>query len=337
MDYMGNILVMGATFKEHLQNLEQVFRCLREANLRLKPSKCHMAKKEVEYLGYVVSEQGISADPKKVLAVKSFPTPVDLKHLRSFLGLASYYRTFIPNVLKVANPLFALTRKGVQFLWSSPCQEAFERLKTLLSEAPLLALPNFDRDFVLETDVSGVGIGAVLAQVQEDGTKRPIAYARRTLQKYECNYGITELEAIGVVWSVKHFRPYLHGHCCNTDHEPLKALLNAPHPSAKLARWGMALQELDLHIHYRPGKRNANPDALSRTLNESVSLAEPSEPLVVLAALQPGEDLSKGGDDCLEKRQRQDPELTMITEYLQDGIVPKDYKKARAHPNSVPV
>ena len=211
-----------------------------------------MAKKEVEHLRYVVSEQGISADPKKVLAMKNFPTLVDLQRLCFFLGLASYYRRSIPNFLKVANPLFALTRKGVQFLWSPPCQEVFERLKTLLSEAPLLTFPNFDRDLVLEMDASGVGLGEVLAQVQEEGTMRPIAYASRTFQNYECNYGITELKALGVVWAVKHFRPYLYGHSYNvyTDHEALKALLSTPHPSGKLARWGMALQELDLHIHY---------------------------------------------------------------------------------------
>ena len=110
-----------------------------------------------------------------------------------------------------------------------------------------------------------------MAQVQEDGTTRPIAYASRTLQKHEQNYGVTELEALGVVWAVKHFRPYLYGHHCEvyTDHEALKSLLNTPQPSGKLARWGMAIQELDLQIHYRPGKKNANADALSRAPAEA--------------------------------------------------------------------
>ena len=177
LDYIDDILVMGATFSEHLENLRKVLERLREAGLRLKPSKCHIAKKEVEYLGYVVSGEGIAADQKKVLAVRDFPVPTDLKQLRSFLVLASYYRRLIQNFAKVANPLFALTRKDARFLWSTTCQEAFEELKQRLTSAPLLAFPDFDKSFVLETDASRIGLGAVLAQAQDDGTIRPIAYA----------------------------------------------------------------------------------------------------------------------------------------------------------------
>jgi len=128
------------------------------------------------------------------------------------------------------------------------------------------AQSRFSREFMLETDASGAGLGAVLALEQEDGVVRPIAYASRTLKPYERHYGVTELEALGAVWAVKHFRPYLYGHSCHlyTDHDALKSLLNTPHPSGKLARWGLALQEVDIHIHYRPGKKNANADALSR-------------------------------------------------------------------------
>ena len=264
--YLDDILVMGETFEEHLENLASVFDRLRQAGLRLKPSKCYLARWEVEYLGYVVSAKGVAADPRKMEAVRAFPTPSNLKSLRSFLGLASYYRRFIPNFAKVVNPLHALTRKDAHFDWSPTCQTAFEDLKRLLTEAPLLAFPVFSKGFLLETDASGTGLGAVLAQVQEDGTTRPIAYASRTLQKHEQHYGVTELEALGVVWAVRHFRPYLYGHQCDvyTDHDALKSLLNTPQPSGKLARWGMAIQELDLHIHYRPGKKNANADALSR-------------------------------------------------------------------------
>ena len=212
MVYIDDILVVGETFEDHLFNLRKVFDCLREAGLRLKPTKCHLAKPQVEYLGYIVSAQGIAADPKKVEVIKSFPVPANLKNLRLFLGLASYYRRFIHRFAAEANPLHALTHKDVPFIWDTACQKAFERLKQLMTEAPLLAFPDFRQSFLLQTDASGLGLGAVLSQKQEDGTIRPLAFASRTLQTHERNCGVTELEALGVVWAVKHFRPYLYGH-----------------------------------------------------------------------------------------------------------------------------
>ena len=208
----------------------------------------------------------MAADPNKVSAVENFPKPKDLKSLCTFLGLTSYYRRFVPRYSTVAEPLYTLTRKDEPFYWSDACEEAFRRLKTLLTTAPVLAYPLFDRDFLLETDASGVGLGAVLSQCQDDGSIRPMAFASRTLQPHERRYGIFELEALGVVWAVRHFRHYLYGFPCTvyTDHEALKSLLNTPHPSGKLARWGMAIQELNLKIEYRPGRSNAKADALSR-------------------------------------------------------------------------
>ena len=173
-----------------------------------------------------------------VKAVEDFPRPQNLKQTRSFLGLASYYLRFIPSFSKIATPLFALTKKDAPFEWTTSCEDAFERLKLLLTTAPVLAFPDFSCDFHLETDASGLGLGAVLSQEQADGTIRPIAYASRTLQSYERNYAATEMEALGVVWAVRHFRQYLYAHRCHvhTDHEALKSLLNSPHPSGKLAR-----------------------------------------------------------------------------------------------------
>ena len=168
--------------------------------------------REVEYLNYRVSENGISADPAKVQAMNAFPRPKDLKHVRSFLGLASYYRRFIPQFSKVASPLYALTRKDAPFVWADVCEIAFTELKCLLTNAPVLAFSDFTREFHLETNASGLGLGAVLSQEQSDGTTRPLAYASRTLQPHERNYATTEMEALGVVWVVKHFRQYLYGH-----------------------------------------------------------------------------------------------------------------------------
>ena len=271
--YLDDVLVLGSTLEEHNANLRKVFSRIREAGLRLKPKKCDFAQESVGYLGHIVSADGIQTDPEKLRAVHRYPIPTDVKSLRSFLGLASYYRRFVPRFSKIAAPLNALTRKDIPYVWTTECHQAFEELKELLTTAPLLKYPDFTRPFIMETDASGDGLGAVLAQRQEYGTIVPIAYASRSLQKHEKNYGITELEGLGVVWAAKHFRPYLYGHSCTvfTDHEALKSLLNTPQPSGKLARWGMALQELNLTIQHRSGKHNANADALSRhPLPESI-------------------------------------------------------------------
>ena len=241
--YLDDILVISSSWQEHLENLSLVLERLQHAGLRLKPKKCAFARRKAIYLGHVISAAGIEVDPRKVEKVRNYPRPSNLKTQRQFLGLASYYRRFIPQFSKVANPLNALTGKNVQFTWTAACQEAFDILKKLLTSAPVLTYPNFQQPFVLETDASGRGLGAVLSQKQEDGTTRPIAYASRSLQKHENNYGVSELEALAVVWAVKHFHSYLYGHPCTvyTDHSALKSLLNTPSPSGKLARWGLAL------------------------------------------------------------------------------------------------
>ena len=327
--YLDDILVIGKTFVEHLQNLRQVFGHLREAGLRLQPKKCHLALHSVEYLGYVVTDQGISADPRKVEAIREFPTPCDLKALRSFVGLASYYRRFIPSFSKIAAPLFALTKKDAPFVWNCDCQNAFVSLKEAMTNAPVLVFPRFGSGFVLETDASGVGLGAVLAQEQPDGSVRPIAYASRTLQQHEQNYGVTELEALGVVWAVRHFRHYLYGNRCDvfTDHEALKTLLNTPHPSGKLARWGLSLQELDLHIHYRPGPKNNNADALSRY--PTGSPGDDCPDVGQVSALEPDMAPAKGGDPSVAVKQEADVTLAVIRNFLRDGTLPADEKVAR--------
>ena len=155
------------------------------------------------------------------------------------------------------------------------CQVAFNRLKQLLTTAPVLSYPRFgpDAQFILETDANLFGLGAVLAQQKEDGHVHPVAFASRTLNPQEKNYGITEMETLAVVWAAKHFRPYLLGHHCTvfTDHSACLSLLNSPHPSAKLARWAMCIQELDLEIKHKPGKHNTNADALFRNPTEDAA------------------------------------------------------------------
>ena len=326
--YLDDILVVGETFEAHLENLQKVFDRLQQANLRLQPKKCYFASPQVDYLGYRVSGEGLSTDPRKTAAIEKFATPTDVKSLRSFLGLASYYRRLVPCFSKVASPLHHLTRKDAPFVWTDECELAFSQLKALLTSATVLAFPHFDREFLLETDASGLGLGAVLAQKQDDGLVRPIAYASRTLQPHENNYGSTEMEALAVVWAVKHFRHYLYGHRCQvyTDHEALKSLLNTPHPSGKLARWGLALQEVDIQINYRPGRVNQNADALSRQPLPADSAC--GQPFGIIAALSPSVP-PKGGDVDLAAQQRDDPELAEIIDYQCNGTLPGDSKHAK--------
>ena len=220
--------------EEHNDNLVTVFGRLREAGLKPKPKQCRFAQQEVKYLCHVVS---ISADPTKLEAAKSFAPPTDVKSLRSFLGLASYSRKFIPKFSKVASPLHSLTKKNAICTWTPACQKSFNQLKQLLTEAPLLAFPNFESPFLLKTDALLQGLGAVLAQRQENGSVRPVAYSSQGLQPHERRHVITELEGLGVVWALKQFRPYLYGRHCDlfTDHEALKSLLNTPQLFGKLA------------------------------------------------------------------------------------------------------
>ena len=147
---------------------------LREAGLKLSPKKCHLLQRVVEFLGHVVSDQGVSTDPKKVEAVRSWPVPQSPKDVRSFLGLCSYYRRFVRSFSEIAKPLQRLTEKGQRFQWTPECQEAFHQLKTALTTAPVLAYPTSDDQFVLDTDASNTGTGAVLSQVQ-NGEEKVIA------------------------------------------------------------------------------------------------------------------------------------------------------------------
>ena len=331
--YLDDIVVIGQTFKSHLSNLREVFHRLERAGLKLKLTKCKLLQKEVQFLGHVVSHQGIGADPKKVTAVTEFPRPTDLQAQRAFLGITSYYRRFVPCFSSVASPLYALTRKDAPFEWTSDCETAFIQLKSLLTKSPVLAYPQFGKEFLLVMDASGVGLGAVLFQQQPDRTIRPIAFTSRTLQPHKKNYGISELEALGVVWVVKHYRHYLYGYHCTvfTDHETLKTLLNTPQPSGKLARWGMALQELDLKLENRPGKANGRADALSRyPISLLASDCADTQTTALVAKVDSAGSDAEGGDEkTLGERQRDDPSLAVITAYLQGGELPADDKAAR--------
>ena len=207
--YLDDIVVFSPSFERHLDDLRQVFGRLRQANLRLKPGKCHIVKKELSYLGHTVSVKGITVDKTKVQAVLTYPTPTDLKSLRSYLGLTGYFRRFIQNYAATAKPLYDLTRKGVPFVWSAACHTAFQQLKRDLTEAPVLAYPDFTKPFIVHTDASGFSVAGILLQEQPDKSIRPIAYAGRSLNAAETNYGITEKECLALIFAIKQFDCYM--------------------------------------------------------------------------------------------------------------------------------
>ena len=194
-----------------------------------------------------------------------------MTEVRSFLGLASYYRKFVRNFAEIATPLYRLTEKGRQFKWTNECQLAFDKLKNFLMTPPILAFPDTTQDagkFILDTDASGVGIGAVLSQVHPDGSERVIAYASRRLSKAESRYCTTRLEMLALVYFMKYFRPYLLGRAflVRTDHQSLRWLQNFKDADGQLARWQEQLQEFNFECVYRPGSKQSNADGLSRSL-----------------------------------------------------------------------
>ena len=194
-----------------MRNLQLVFERLCQAGLRLKPKKCLFLRERVPYLGFVISKHGIQVDPSKTDKVKNFHTLTDPTSVRTFVGLASYYCLFVPHFAVIEAPLHRLTKKDAKLEWSEECETAFNRLKSLITEAPVLIYPCFGEgeQFLLETDASGIGLGAVLSQKRSDGKYHPVAYASRSLQPNEKNYPISELETLAIVWAVKYFRAYL--------------------------------------------------------------------------------------------------------------------------------
>ena len=277
--YLDDILVFSSTIEEHIEKLDVVFTKLKTHGLKIKPSKCHFFRKEVKYLGHVVSENGVSTDPAKTEAIKNWPKPTTEKELRSFLGIAGYYRRFVQNFAKIAAPLHSLLSKpdksktklkSEQFakLWNENCDIAFRTLKEKLTTTPILGYPDFSKEFILEIDASMEGLGAVLSQERSTGNV-VIAYASRTLRPTEKNmnnYSSMKLEFLGLKWAVtEKFREYLLGSKCMvyTDNNPLSHLQSAKLGATEM-RWASQLAQFDFSVKYRSGGVNRNADALSR-------------------------------------------------------------------------
>ena len=280
--YLDDVIVFSSTLEEHITRLEHVFSRLRQHGLKLKPSKCNILRKEVKYLGHIVSEDGVATDPEKTDAVREWPVPKTKKDVRRFLGFTGYYRRFMKDYAKIAKPLFGLIggKKGTPkkpltlFIWNEDCEKAFQHLRRLMVATPILAYPDFSLPFILQTDASGGGLGAVLAQMQE-GKERVIGYASRTLTGGEARYPAHKLEFKALHWAATtKFRDYVYGRKVTvvTDNNPLTYVLKSAKLDAHGQRWVNDLSHCDMDIEYRPGKSNDNADGLSRLTSEDVKV-----------------------------------------------------------------
>ncbi|GJS55046.1 putative reverse transcriptase domain-containing protein [Tanacetum coccineum] len=259
--FIDDILIYSKTKEDHENHLRLMLELLRKEKLYAKFSKCEFWLQEVHFLGHVVNHEGIHVDPSKIEAVKNWKAPTTPSEVRSFLGLAGYYRRFIENFSKIAKSLTSLTQKNQKYEWGEKQEEAFQTLKDKLCNAPILSLPDGVEDFVVYCDASNQGLGCVLMQMD-----KVIAYASRQLKTHEKNYTTHDLELGAVVFALKIWRHYLYGtkSVIYTDHKSLQHIFDQKELNMRQRRWLELFSDYECEIKYHPGKANVVADALSR-------------------------------------------------------------------------
>jgi len=265
--FFDDILVYSKNLKEHLKHVRLVLEALKVHHLYAKASKCTFESLEMDYLGHVISEEGVKADPTKIGAMKSWPNPRTPKALRGFLGLTGYYRKFAKGYGGVAAPLTALLKKN-SFVWSEKAEAAFRHLKELMSTPPVLGLPDFTKKFIIECDASGAGIGAVLMQ-----NGRPLAYLSQALKGKSLFLSNYEKELLSLVMAVQKWRHYLLGQSfvVRTDQQALKYLWEQRVGTPAQQKWVSKLLGYDFMVEYKRGRENKAGDALSGVSNNDTN------------------------------------------------------------------
>jgi transposase InsO family protein len=308
--YFDDIIIFSQSFEEHCLHLQMVLQRLKDAGLTISPKKVQLFKQRIKFLGHIVEPGRVFPDPEKVIAIKNYPPLRTQEEVRRFLGLVSFYRRFIPNASLHAKPLTDLMKDEVKFEWGESQKAAFDFLRNVLTELSELHLPDLNGQFIISTDASKVGLGAVLSQVK-DGVRFPIWYASRCLKPAETRYPIPELECLAVIWAIEKFRGFIEytKFIVETDHQALSWLQRIKEPSGRLAHWFLILQHYDFEVHYKPGNNICMraPDALSR-VEETLLLDQRA-------------DLSR---KYLIQQQDSDPYLGPLKEFLRGNSVSSD-------------
>jgi hypothetical protein len=269
--YMDDLIVIGCSENHHCQNLSDVLQTCRKYNLKLNPQKCIFFKNEVTYLGHNCTSDGIKIDSNKLHAIKNYPIPISADETKRFVAFANYYRRFVKNFSIITAPLSKLTRKNTEFIWSDECQNSFDYIINCLCNPPILQYPNFEKQFIITTDASKIGCGAVLSQLHDD-IDLPISYFSKTFSKGESNKSTIEQELLAIYFAIMHFRPYVYGtrFLIRSDHKPLVHLFSLKNPASRLTRIRLELEEYDFDVEYVKGEENVSADALSRISIESL-------------------------------------------------------------------
>jgi hypothetical protein len=340
--YFDDVGVFSNSFEEHLEHLRIVLTKLWEAGFTLHPKKVQLCRRRLKFLGFVIEDGKIFPNPEKVECIRNFPVPKSSSKVQSFLGLMGFYRRFIPDLSTIAKPLMNLNKKGVKFKWTEECQQSFETLINSITELTNLHLPDLNKEFVITTDASTTGLGAVLSQVK-DNVRYPIWFASRTLNSAESNYIITELELLAVIWAIRKFQPFIeYTHfVLETDHSAIMWLKRMKEPRGRLARWMLILQGLDFEVFHRPGTSGVMkvPDALSRT-NELLFVeldGAMSRDFLIQEQLSDGHlrevrEVLMGTFECSDRAKKEKIQLRAERGYLMDDGMLMRYVGPRGKP-----
>ena len=325
--YIDDILVYTSTKEEHQALVRRVLQILKENRLYLKPEKCEFKKDHVDYLGVVVSANGVAMDHEKIKAIADWPTPKKLVHVQEFIGFLNFYRRFIEGFSRIARPLHDLTKKGATFTWTTECQKAFGELKGRVTSAPILAMARDEGQMRIKADACQTATGGVLSQ-EQDGIFRPIAYFSQSLNETERNYDIYDRELLGVMKALKEWRHYVIGRKLEiwTDHKNLEYFMEKRDLNRRQARWSAELADYEYTLHYKTGKSMIKADVLSRRPDLTEGVENDNKQIQLLPAFQKiaGTILGTQGDVFVQeiKNGRGELQPTEVTtvENHHDGL-----------------